>query len=72
LGVFGKKTAVPLVFITYLNPIFHYGYEPFFKRCREAGVGGIIIPDMPFEEQSEVRSVSQSYGVDLISLIAPT
>ena len=66
------RTAVPLVFLTYLNPVFHYGYESFFKRCQEAGVDGIIIPDLPFEEQDEVRSVAQAYGVDLISLIAPT
>ncbi|GHV84239.1 tryptophan synthase alpha chain [Spirochaetia bacterium] len=67
-----QKTAVPLVFLTYLNPVFRYGYEAFFKRCRETGVDGIIIPDLPFEEQNEVKSVSSKYGVDLISLIAPT
>jgi tryptophan synthase alpha chain len=63
---------VPLVFLTYLNPVFHYGYDRFFKRCRETGIDGIIIPDLPFEEQDEVRIVASEYGVDLISLIAPT
>ena len=65
-------TAVPLVFLTYLNPVFRYGYDAFFKRCGMAGVDGIIIPDLPFEEQAEVRQAASQYGVDLISLIAPT
>jgi tryptophan synthase alpha chain len=67
-----RSTQVPMVFLTYLNPVFHYGYERFFGRCRETGVDGIIIPDLPFEEQEEVRAVASGYGVDLISLIAPT
>jgi tryptophan synthase alpha chain len=67
-----KETAVPLVFLTYLNPVFHYGYDAFFRRCGGAGLDGIIIPDLPFEEQAEVRQAAEKYGVDLISLIAPT
>ena len=67
-----RKTQVPLVFLTYLNPVFHYGYERFFKRCADGGVDGIIIPDMPFEEQGEARGSAQLHGIDLISLIAPT
>jgi tryptophan synthase alpha chain len=67
-----EKTGVPLVFLTYLNPVFHYGYEKFFARCRETGVDGIIIPDLPFEEQEEVRAAASPNGVDLISLVAPT
>jgi tryptophan synthase alpha chain len=67
-----KKTAIPLVFLTYLNPVFCYGYDAFFKRCANAGLDGIIIPDLPFEEQDEVRGMAGSHGVDLISLIAPT
>jgi tryptophan synthase alpha chain len=66
------ETQVPLVFLTYLNPVYHYGYDAFFKRSQKAGLDGIIIPDLPFEEQGEVRDVSSKYGVDLISLIAPT
>jgi tryptophan synthase alpha chain len=68
----GRKIEIPLVFLTYLNPVFNYGYGRFFTRCREAGVDGVIIPDLPFEEQGEVREVSSARGVDLISLIAPT
>ncbi|MDR1252779.1 MAG: tryptophan synthase subunit alpha [Treponema sp.] len=67
-----QETAVPLVFLTYLNPVFHYGYDAFFKRCGVAGLDGIIIPDLPFEEQPELRETASKYGVDLISLIAPT
>ena len=67
-----KVTSVPLVFLTYLNPVFHYGYDAFFKRCGEIGLDGIIIPDLPFEEQAEVREAASQHGVDLISLIAPT
>ena len=71
-----KETAVPLVFLTYLNPVFHYGkgagYDAFFKRAAAAGLDGIIIPDLPFEEQAPVREAANQHGVDLISLIAPT
>jgi len=66
------KTQIPLVFMTYLNPVFKYGYEEFFMRCETCGIDGIIIPDLPFEEKEEVRPFAQSHGVDLVSLIAPT
>ncbi|MDR1429285.1 MAG: tryptophan synthase subunit alpha [Spirochaetaceae bacterium] len=66
------KTQVPFVFLSYLNPVFHYGYDAFFARCRESGVDGIIIPDLPFEEQEEVRLPASRRDVSLISLIAPT
>jgi tryptophan synthase alpha chain len=66
------EVTVPLLFMTYLNPIFNYGYDRFFARCRECGVAGIIIPDLPFEEQGEVLPFSDKHGVDLITLIAPT
>ncbi|MDY3919892.1 MAG: tryptophan synthase subunit alpha [Candidatus Limivivens sp.] len=67
-----KKTRIPLVFLTYLNPVFHYGYERFFARCEETGIDGIIIPDMPFEEKGELEPFARAHGVDVISLIAPT
>jgi len=67
-----KETQVPIVFLTYLNPVFHYGYDAFFKKASLCGLDGIIIPDLPFEEQAEVREAASQYGVDLISLIAPT
>jgi tryptophan synthase alpha chain len=67
-----KETQVPIVFLTYLNPVFHYGYDSFFNKASLCGLDGIIIPDLPFEEQAEVREIASQYGVDLISLIAPT
>jgi tryptophan synthase alpha chain len=68
-----RKTHVtPVVFLTYLNPVFHYGYEAFFTRCEQTGVDGIIIPDMPFEEQDELKETARKHGIDLVSLIAPT
>jgi tryptophan synthase alpha chain len=67
-----EKTDIPLVFLTYLNPVHHYGYEAFFSRCEAVGLDGIIIPDLPYEEQEELRGFALAHGVDLISLIAPT
>ena len=67
-----RKTDIPLVFMTYLNPVFHYGYEPFFTKCEEVGINGIIIPDMPYEEKGELNDIARSHQVDVISLIAPT
>lgn len=67
-----KKVQVPLVFLTYLNPVFKYGYDRFCKKCQECGVSGIIIPDMPYEERGEILPYSKKYGVDIISMIAPT
>jgi tryptophan synthase alpha chain len=61
-----KTSDVPIVFLTYLNPVFQYGYDEFFKRAKEAGLDGIIIPDLPFEEQGEVRPAADTNGIDLI------
>lgn len=67
-----KVSNVPLVFLTYLNPVLHYGYDAFFNECKKTGVDGIIIPDIPYEEKQEVEEFSNKYGVDFISLITPT
>jgi tryptophan synthase alpha chain len=67
-----EKSEVPLVLLTYLNPVYFFGYEDFFLQAKEAGVDGIIIPDLPFEESEEVSQVSNKFSVDLISLITPT
>lgn len=67
-----RKTDMPLVFMGYLNPVFHYGYERFFARCKECGISGIIIPDLPYEEKGECEEIAAKYGVDVISMIAPT
>ena len=67
-----RRAQIPLVFLTYLNPVFHYGYEKFFARCQDVGIDGIIIPDLPFEEKGEVAPLAVACGVDVISMIAPT
>lgn len=72
IGRVRTKVSVPLVFLTYLNPVFRYGYEAFCKRCKETGIDGLIIPDMPYEERGELEKVAEAYGVDFITLIAPT
>lgn len=66
------EVSVPLVFLLYFNVIFKYGKEEFFKDCKDAGVDGVIIPDLPFEEKDELEDISKSYAVDIISLVAPT
>lgn len=67
-----KDIAIPMVFMTYANVVFSYGAERFLSQCAEVGIDGIILPDLPFEEKEEFLPISRKYGVDLISLIAPT
>lgn len=67
-----EKTQIPLVFLTYLNPIFTYGKERFLQNCAACGLDGLIIPDMPFEEKDELAPAACAAGVDIISMIAPT
>lgn len=67
-----KKSQVPLLFLTYANPVFNYGYEAFCARCEKAGLDGLIIPDMPYEESGELKEIARDHGIDMISLISPT
>lgn len=67
-----EKTDIPMVFMTYANVVFSYGTERFAKRAAEIGMNGIILPDVPFEEKEEFAGVFREYGLDFISLIAPT
>lgn len=67
-----KNSRIPLVFMTYANVVFSYGTERFVKRMKETGMDGLILPDVPFEEKEEFDSVCREYGIELISLIAPT
>ncbi|MCR4756946.1 MAG: tryptophan synthase subunit alpha [Butyrivibrio sp.] len=67
-----KEVTIPLVFMTYANVVFSYGAEHFMTNCKEAQIDGIILPDLPFEEKEEFDGICDKYGVDLISLIAPT
>lgn len=67
-----KQVNIPLVYMTYLNVLFKYGYDRFLEKAKRSGISGVIIPDMPFEEKEELQSVADTYGIDVISLIAPT
>lgn len=67
-----RRSAVPIVLLTYLNPVFVYGYSRFFTRCAEVGVDGIIIPDLPLEEKGELAGPACAAGVDLIAMVAPS
>ena len=67
-----KDVTVPMVFMTYANVVFSYGTERFCRTAAEAGMDGIILPDVPFEEKGDFDSNCRQYGLDLISLIAPT
>ncbi len=67
-----RTLDIPLVFMTYANVVFSYGSERFLKNAAEAGIDGLILPDVPFEEKEDFRPVCREYGIDLISMIAPT
>lgn len=67
-----RDVKVPMVFMTYANVVFSYGAEKFISTCRETEIDGLILPDLPFEEKEEFQPLCRQYGVDLISLIAPT
>ena len=67
-----RDVSVPMVFMTYANVVFSYGSERFISTCKKIGIDGLILPDIPFEEKDEFQPICKKYGVDLISLIAPT
>lgn len=67
-----QKTDVPLAFMTYINPVFVYGVEPFMKQAADCGIDALIVPDMPFEERCELLPACTKYGLTLVYLAAPT
>ena len=67
-----RDVRVPMVFMTYANVVFSYGTEKFLAACRDIGMDGLILPDVPFEEKEEFAPLCRQYGLDFISLIAPT
>lgn len=67
-----KKVQIPLLFMTYVNPIFAYGKMRFMEHCASSGINGIIVPDLPFEERAELITECNTHGITLISMIAPT
>lgn len=72
VGRLRRQTQMPLVFMMYINCIFKYGTERFFRNCAAEGVDGVIVPDLPYEEKDEIAGTARQYGVKAISLVAPT
>lgn len=66
------KTDIPIVLLTYYNPVFNYPAQAFFKEAKEIGIDGVIIPDLPHEEQKEIRPLADENEVDIIQMVAPT
>ena len=71
-GQLSQKVDIPLVFMTYYNPVLSYGLEKFCSACASSGVSGLIIPDLPPEEGSELEIITRRQSLDLIYLLAPT
>ncbi|AFR22924.1 tryptophan synthase subunit alpha [Lactobacillus helveticus] len=67
-----KQTDVPIVFLTYLNIVFKYGYDAFLKRCADLDVSGLVIPDLPYESRDEIVPIAEKYNIDIIPLITLT
>ena len=67
-----RDVTVPMVFMTYANVVFSYGTERFVATAAESGMDGLILPDVPYEEKEEFAPTCRKYGLDLVSLIAPT
>lgn len=67
-----KDVKVPMLYMTYANVVFHYGVEEFCRKAEEAGVSGLILPDVPFEEKGDFESVCLAHNIDLVSMVAPT
>ena len=67
-----RDVSVPMVFMTYANVVFSYGVERFISTCRKIGMDGLILPDLPYEEKEEFQPICRRFGLELISLIAPT
>ncbi len=67
-----KEVDVPMVFMTYANVVFSYGTDRFLAKASEAGMDGLILPDVPYEEKEDFAPQCKAHGLDFISLIAPT
>jgi tryptophan synthase alpha chain len=66
-----EKSAIPVVLMGYINPVFSYGIERFFKKAAESGADGVILPDVPVEESGYAEEYARHYGVPIICLVAP-
>jgi tryptophan synthase alpha chain len=67
-----QTVNIPLIFMTYYNPIYNYGLNEFCKDCNKSGIKGLIIPDLPPDEVDELETITQKQGIDLIYLLSPT
>ncbi|WP_100065267.1 tryptophan synthase subunit alpha [Miniphocaeibacter massiliensis] len=67
-----NKIDIPITLMSYMNPIFYYGYEEFFSNCNKVGIDGVIIADLPYEEIEEIKEYLDKYDVALVPMIAPT
>jgi tryptophan synthase alpha chain len=67
-----QKVDIPLLFMTYINPIFAYGKTRFMEKCADCGIDGIIVPDLPFDEREELNNECKNHGICQIAMIAPT
>lgn len=72
VGDLRKQTDIPLIFMTYYNPVYHYGLEKFCKNCVQSGIDGLIIPDLTPDEDEELENITAKTGLDLIYLLSPT
>jgi len=66
-----QRVSIPLVFMTYLNPVLSYGFEAFCTACEESGISGMIIPDLPPEEGLALDSYARKHGLGCIYLLVP-
>ena len=72
VGELRRDVTVPMVFMAYANVVFSYGGERFLSKCKEVSIDGLILPDLPFEKKEEFLPACHQYGIDLVSLIAPS
>jgi tryptophan synthase alpha chain len=66
-----RQVKIPLVFMTYYNPVLRFGLEQFCSRCAEVEIDGLIVPDLPPEEGEELEESAKRHGLDLIYLLSP-
>lgn len=64
-----RGVTIPMVFMTYANVVFSYGTERFLSNCRDVGIDGLILPDVPYEEKEEFLPACRKYGVDFVSIV---
>lgn len=72
IKTFGQEVETPLVLMTYMNPIIAYGIETFVQSCVEAGVDGVIVPDLPIEEEDIITLEADKAGLEIIRLVTLT